>query len=96
MEKPSRRPWLQFSLRSLLLLMLIVASFFAGRMSLKRELDRARAVEEEARKAHAAAVQSENAARYMAELVRAEAAFDQAMRAETSKETPSEAPEPSN
>ena len=79
MERRSRRPWLQFSLRSLLLLMLVTASFFAGRMSLKRELERVRAVEAEARRARETALQAERHARYVAELARAEAAFTQAM-----------------
>ena len=45
MKPTARRPWMQFSLRSLLVLMLVVAAFFAGRMSLQQELTRARELE---------------------------------------------------
>ena len=96
MKPASRRPWLQFSLRSLLLVMLAVASFFAGRMSLRRELDRARAVEAEARRAQQAAMQAEKAARYMAEIARAESLFAEAQLLEASKELLAEEPEPDN
>jgi hypothetical protein len=67
----SRRPWLQFSLRTLLFAMLAVAAFFAGRMSLRPELERAEAVQLEALRAHArplaaaeAAMMAEQDARY--------------------------------
>ncbi|MDB4516277.1 hypothetical protein N9089_01615 [Crocinitomicaceae bacterium] len=43
-----RRRWTQFSLRSLLILTLVVASFLAGRLSLQRELERARVAERDA------------------------------------------------
>jgi hypothetical protein len=78
MNHPNRRPWLQFSLRSLLLVMLVVASFFAGRMSLRPEVERIRALELEARRAHQAALEAaerallaEMQARYQTELARA-------------------------
>src|SRR5687767_9273268 len=48
MNPPSGRPWLQFSLRSLLIVMLVVASFLAGRMSRLAE-ERAMRAEMEAR-----------------------------------------------
>ena len=38
----SRCRWLQFSLRSLLAIMLIVAAFLAGRISVQPELERLR------------------------------------------------------
>jgi len=40
-----RRRWTQFSLRSLLIFTLVVASFLAGRLSVQRELERARVAE---------------------------------------------------
>ncbi len=46
--KRSRRRWTQFSLRNLLILTLVVASFLAGRVSVQRELERARVAEREA------------------------------------------------
>jgi len=41
----SGRGWMQFSLRTLLTVMLIAATFFAGRVSVRRELERLRAAE---------------------------------------------------
>jgi hypothetical protein len=55
MKQATRRPWLQFSVRSLLILMLAVGCFFAGRMSQRHEVERARKMELEAQRAHAAA-----------------------------------------
>ena len=46
--KRSRRRWTQFSLRTLLIITLVVASFLAGRLSVQRELERARVAEREA------------------------------------------------
>lgn len=46
--KRLRRRWTQFSLRSSLILMLVVASFLAGRVSVQRELTRVKAAEREA------------------------------------------------
>ena len=46
-KRPLRR-WTQFSLRSLLILTLVVASFLAGRLSVQRELERARVAERDA------------------------------------------------
>jgi len=46
--KRSLRRWTQFSLRNLLTLMLVVASFLAGRVSVQRELERVRRAEREA------------------------------------------------
>jgi hypothetical protein len=57
----SRRPWLQFSLRSLLLAMLVTAAFFGGRMSLQDELNRLRLIELENRRALEAARAAERA-----------------------------------
>ena len=44
----SKRHWAQFSLRTLLTVMLVVAAFLGGRMSVQPELERLRAAEEEA------------------------------------------------
>lgn len=44
----SKRRWTQFSLRALLTIMLVVAAFFAGRVSVRPELERLRAAELEA------------------------------------------------
>lgn len=44
----SRGRWMQFSLRTLLTLMLVVAAFLAGRMPVQRELERLRAIEKDA------------------------------------------------
>lgn len=44
----SRRRWTQFSLRTLLTIMLVVAAFLAGRVSVRPELERLRAAELEA------------------------------------------------
>ena len=46
--KRSRSRWTQFSLRTLLIITLVVASFLAGRLSVQRELERARVAEREA------------------------------------------------
>ena len=54
MKPTACRPWMQFSLRSLLVLMLVVAAFFAGRMSLQQELTRARALEAKVERVQAA------------------------------------------
>jgi len=40
-----RSVWTQFSLRTLLTVMLIVATFFAGKVSVRRELERLKAAE---------------------------------------------------
>jgi len=47
-ESKSSRRWMQFSLRSLLTIMLVVAAFLAGRMPVQRELERLRAIEKDA------------------------------------------------
>ena len=41
-EQPRGRPWLQFTLRSLLVVVAIVASFLAGRASMMRAVQEAR------------------------------------------------------
>ena len=46
--KRSRKRWTQFSLRNLLILTLVVASFLAGRLSVQRELERVRVAERDA------------------------------------------------
>jgi hypothetical protein len=61
MERASRRPWLQFSLRTLLIAMLMVASFFGGRISLQRELNELRAVKLDLLRAKEAAAEAERA-----------------------------------
>ena len=73
MNKPLRTPWLQFRLRSLLGLMLVVAAFLAGRMSAQRELVQLRRVVEQSRRAQQQALLAEEQARYLAELSRAQA-----------------------
>jgi hypothetical protein len=92
-KQPSRRPCLQFSLRSLLLVMLVTAAFFGGRMSLRPELERMRLVEVETRRAQEAALQAAEQARYMAELARAQAVFAEAMHEEASEEQVSDSSE---
>jgi hypothetical protein len=44
----SKRRWTQFSLRTLLTIMLVVAAFLAGRMSVQPELEMLKAAEKEA------------------------------------------------
>ncbi len=71
MTKPTRnRSWMQWSLRSILMLMLLVSTFFAGRMSLRREVERLQ---------HENAVINEQAAK---ERARAEKAAAQAALAQ--------------
>jgi hypothetical protein len=59
MKETTRQPWLQFSLRTLLIVMLMVASFFGGRVSLQRELNHLRAVELDLLRAKEAAAAAE-------------------------------------
>jgi hypothetical protein len=94
MKQESRRGWLQFSLRSLLLVMLMVSCFFAGRMSLQRQLNQARAVEAEALRAQEAAMQAEQIARYQADLARAQADFDKAILDGSTQQLVEDSPEP--
>jgi hypothetical protein len=75
MKQTTRRPWLQFSLRSLLFLTLVVASFFAGRMSLQRELNRTRALEAQMQRVQAA-LAAETEKRYGLAIIRVQQAFD--------------------
>ena len=63
----SRRRWTQFSLRGLLILMLVVASFLAGRVSVQRELKRLKAAEGKA--VHECLVESIRLKETMGELV---------------------------
>ncbi len=64
-SKPPLRRWRwQFSLRALLLLMLVVASFLAGRLSPQRELEQARQAAVEAQLAAERALRAEIEARY--------------------------------
>jgi hypothetical protein len=63
MNKFARLRWRQFSLRSLLILMLVIASYFAGRMAPQRELERAQAEAAQARSAEERALQAETQAR---------------------------------
>ena len=69
-EKKRKRRWMQFSLRTLLTLMLVVAAFFAGRMPVQRELERLEGAVEEAKKHQERAMKAEQVAveaRYLAE-----------------------------
>ncbi len=64
MTKRVQRPWLQFSLRSLLILMLVTASYFAGRMAPQRELEQARAMAVQAQLVSEQAMMAERDARH--------------------------------
>jgi hypothetical protein len=65
-------------------------------MSLRHEVERAQALEAEARKAQEAAMQAEQQARYMAELARAQALFAEAMRDEAKQELTDDSAAPGN
>ena len=72
-KEPGRR-WYQFGIKTLLLVTLLVASFFSGRATQQRDLDRLRALAE---RAQAIAEQSRaeaERARFVAEQQRVEAA----------------------
>ncbi len=75
-DSRSKRRWTQFSLRTLLTIMLVVAAFLGGRMSVQPELERLRAAEKEAIKKremeHVAREEAEEALRHAETALRME------------------------
>ena len=70
-ELPQKRRWLQFSLRTLLIVMLVVAAYFGGRMPVLRELEATKQRMVDAEKRAADATQQALLDRELAEIQRA-------------------------